>query len=134
MEMRTVRKYGPAIDANLRAQNVARKAAEDNPPLPVPEQEERSPESPSGTPQWTEQAESGWNLDNGQVLPERRQDFQGEIWRILGLVMDAANSLRSLYGEVPVVKEAASELRNVADLLMSLSPEDVGLDPVKKRA
>ena len=132
--MRMVRKYDPAIDANLRSQNAARKAALDTPPPPVPEQEERSPESRSGTSQWTKESEEKWNLDHGHVLLDRREDFHGEIWKTISLVIDAANNLRSLYGEVPVIKEAARDLRNVADLLLSLSPEDVGLDPLKKGA
>ena len=132
--LRMVRKYDPAIDANLRSQNAARKAALDTPPPPVPEQEERSPESRSGTSQWTKESEEKWNLDHGHVLLDRREDFHGEIWKTISLVIDAANNLRSLYGEVPVIKEAARDLRNVADLLLSLSPEDVGLDPLKKGA
>ena len=132
--MRMVRKYDPAIDANLRSQNAARKAALDAPPPPAPEQEERAPESLSGTSQWTAESEEKWNLDHGHVLLDRREDFHGEIWKTISLVIDAANNLRSLYGEVPVIKEAARDLRNVADLLLSLSPEDVGLDPLKKGA
>jgi hypothetical protein len=112
--MRAVRKYDPAIDANLRAQNAARKAALDAPPTPAPEHEESAPASLSGTPQ--------------------RKDFHGEIWKTISLVIEAANNLQSLYGEAPVIGEAARDLRNVADLLMSLSPEDVGLDPLKKGA
>ena len=132
--MRMVRKYDPAIDANLRSQNAARKAALDTPPPPVPEQEERSPESRSGTSQWTKESEEKWNLDHGHTLLDRREDFHGEIWKTISLVVDAANNLKSLYGEVPVIGEAARDLRNVADLLLSLSPEDVGLDPLKKGA
>ena len=49
-------------------------------------------------------------------------------------MVDAANNLKSLYGEVPVIGEAARDLRNVADLLLSLSPEDVGLEPLEKGA
>ena len=112
--MRAVRKYDPAIDANLRAQNAARKAALDAPPPPAPEHEESAPASLSGAPQ--------------------RKDFHGEIWKTISLVIEAANNLKSLYGEAPVIGEAARDLRNVADLLMSLSPEDVGLDPLKKGA
>ena len=132
--MRMVRKYDPAIDANLRSQNAARKAALDAPPPPAPEQEERAPESLSGTSQWTAESEEKWNLDHGHTLLDRREDFHGEIWKTISLVVDAANNLKSLYGEVPVIGEAARELRNVADLLLSLSPEDVGLDPLKKGA
>ena len=129
-----VRKYDPAIDANLRSQNAARKAALDAPPPPAPEQEERAPESLSGTSQWTAESEEKWNLDHGHTLLDRREDFHGEIWKTISLVVDAANNLKSLYGEVPVIGEAARDLRNVADLLLSLSPEDVGLDPLKKGA
>ena len=132
--MRMVRKYDPAIDANLRSQNAARKAALDAPPPPAPEQEERAPESLSGTSQWTAESEEKWNLDHGHTLLDRREDFHGEIWKTISLVVDAANNLKSLYGEVPVIGEAARDLRNVADLLLSLSPEDVGLDPLKKGA
>ena len=132
--MRMVRKYDPAIDANLRSQNAARKAALDAPPPPAPEQEERAPESLSGTSQWTAESEEKWNLDHGHTLLDRREDFHGEIWKTISLVVDAANHLKSLYGEVPVLGEAARDLRNVADLLLSLSPEDVGLDPLKKGA
>ena len=132
--MRMVRKYDPAIDANLRSQNAARKAALDAPPPPAPEQEERATESLSGTSQWTAESEEKWNLDHGHTLLDRREDFHGEIWKTISLVVDAANNLKSLYGEVPVIGEAARDLRNVADLLLSLSPEDVGLDPLKKGA
>lgn len=132
--MRMVRKYDPAIDANLRSQNAARKAALDAPPPPAPEQEERAPESLSGTSQWTAESEEKWNLDHGHTLLDRREDFHGEIWKTISLVIDAANNLKSLYGEVPVIGEAARDLRNVADLLLSLSPEDVGLEPLKKGA
>ena len=132
--MRMVRKYDPAIDANLRSQNAARKAALDAPPPPAPEQEERAPGSLSGTSQWTAESEEKWNLDHGHTLLDRREDFHGEIWKTISLVIDAANNLKSLYGEVPVIGEAARDLRNVADLLLSLSPEDVGLEPLKKGA
>ncbi len=132
--MRAVRKYDPAIDANLRAQNAARKAALDAPPPPAPEQEESAPESRSGTPQWTKEREEEWNPDHGHALLDRREDFHGEIWKTISLVIEAANNLKSLYGEAPVIGEAARDLRNVADLLLSLSPEDVGLDPLKKGA